>query len=133
VFTCTDKHLTTIDAANGVYRDNVYGTHSYVRAPRTGPVAPGVTNACAGQVEAFTYSTGSVSVVVLCSDWAGAALRAYDQVDIEDFRAKNWGQTTVAQNEGIDIVSRRLVYKVAHEMMHATSVTQCLYPVTVIY
>lgn len=125
VFTCTDKHLTTIDAQNGVYRDNVYGTHSYVRAPRTGNLAPGVTNACGGQVEAFTYQTGTTSVVVLCSDWAGAALNSYDGVDIADFRAKDWDQTTVAKSVGIDLVSRRLAYKIAHEMMHATSVVQC--------
>lgn len=109
-----------------MYRDKIYGQNAYVRAPRTGAtLAPGVTNACGQQSEAFTYSTGTVSVIILCSDYGGAALNSYAQVDIEDLRAKNLDGTAVATNEGINMVWQRLVYKIAHEMMHATSVIQC--------
>lgn len=128
VFTCTDKHLTTIDAQRGIYLDKVYGNNLRVNAPRAAgrTLASGVTNACGGMNEAFTYSYDNThAVVVLCSDWSGSALKAYSQVDMENFRISNLPNTKFATDLGIDFVSSVLAYKVAHEIMHATSVLQC--------
>jgi hypothetical protein len=124
VFTCTDKHLITIDAPTGVYRDNTYGGNHQVRAPRSGPLPPGVTNACGGQTEAFTYDTSITKVIILCSDWSGAALMSYRRIDFDSMRTLNIPQR-VATEQGIDIFWQGLVYKVAHEVMHAANVWQC--------
>jgi hypothetical protein len=104
VFTCTDKHLTTINAQQGVYLDNVYARNLQVRAPRpAGKTLPaGVTDACAGINEAFTYTYDNKNaVVVLCSDWSGSALKPYSIVDMEGFRIANLPATNYATNLGI--------------------------------
>lgn len=68
---CSDAYLDTIDAVNGRYRDPTPRfNRPQVNAPRPRASRPGITNACAGMVQAFTYSYGPPgnSVIVLCSD-----------------------------------------------------------------
>jgi len=128
VFTCTDKHLTTLDAQQGLYRDFTWDNGVFrVTVPRSGaPLAPGVTNACAGQSEAFTYQTNTYTVVVLCSDTEDGAMNSYDVVDAESYRGKYFPPGNIIPTTfGINIFARTLVYKIAHEMMHATNMQQC--------
>jgi hypothetical protein len=98
-----------------------------VYAPRTGPLAPGVSNACGGQVEAFTYPyEGTNSVIILCSDWSGAALNSYDYPDAEAFRLVDFTKVNVVATVfGINFFSGFLVYKLVHEIMHAADGDQC--------
>lgn len=127
VFTCTDNHLIEHDYKIGKYSDNTYGSNLVMFAPRTGIPANGVRNACAGQVEAFTYSTGTHVVVVLCSDWPGSAMKSYLYVDMTPWRNSFNADSTIGKGQGINLFSISLVYKIAHELMHATDMVQCQY------
>ena len=55
-------------------------------------------------------------------------MNSYDKVDVEDLRTLVFqpGSTTPT-TYGVNIFSRRLVYKIAHEIMHGASLTQCQY------
>lgn len=125
---CKDSHLTTINAQDGRYIDNLYGKNQVVMAPRNGEtLAPGVTNACGGQNSAFTYSPGTLaakSVIVLCSDSPAGALNSYSTLDLDNWRWTNIPRAP-ATSLGINFASTCLAYILAHEITHATDVLQC--------
>ncbi len=122
---CSDRHLTTIDAAQGVFRDLTPGRGS----PRV-QVSRGAghtDNACGGQLRAFEYNFDQGHVIALCSDWDGGVLRSSNQLSTQKWRTNGDLRLAARAPNGLNMFETYLSYKILHELMHAANNRQCVY------
>lgn len=128
---CNDDHLQSpSDGFRGIYFDNSEGRQAQVR--RSEPPAAGQRGPCKNSLRALAYpftlrdGTGGGTAIVLCSNWAGAALTATENVaEIDEWRR----QGDLSRSPfGIDTLGRYLSYMIIHELMHAGNLQQCMKP-----
>jgi hypothetical protein len=136
VIFCSDDHLTAErpEGPAGLYFDNGEGRQAKIRANSP---APGATRPCKDRLRAFAYPFGfqdgsqpGGTAVVLCSNWAGGALRSTkDKSEIGSWRTSG---NLVNYPLGIEVVGGYLSYMIIHELMHVADMQQCktLHPTT---
>lgn len=125
---CNDDHLQApADGFFGTYFDKTPGRQAQVR--RSTPPAAGQRGPCKNSLRALAYPFGSTdgrpggTVVVLCSNWAAAALTATQGVgEIDTWRRQG---DLSASPQGIETLGRYLSYMIIHELMHAGDIQQC--------
>ncbi|KAI9854927.1 MAG: hypothetical protein M1824_006496 [Vezdaea acicularis] len=119
---CSDAYLNLQKLDEGIYVDPTNGARVAVPIKREGNKA---TNACGNELQAFAYTWLNGAAIVLCSDGPVGALRNLAGNSIESWRTSgDLKATSAATDKGIDYFNSFLSYKILHELMHATSLTQ---------
>jgi hypothetical protein len=116
IITCSDAHLTPIDASKGLYRDNKRGG-AQVRVPRSADATG--NNACGRKLQGFAYGYNGGQVIVLCSDNEAGAANKYITPTLQNFRDGGDLRPNPRVIEiGVDALAGALSVKILHELFH---------------
>lgn len=114
---CSDKHLTSIDVAKGIFRDTKR-SNARVEVPRfEGTLNP--TSACGWKLQGFSYNYPGGQVIVLCSDTPWGAAKVYSEATLKKWRAAgDLRRNPHVESLGVDGLGGALSVKILHELFH---------------